>query len=60
MKTKKFSKKLSLNKTTVSTLQNFQLQEIKGGGCNSGITCEWSYCDDNSLLVTCIAELCPC
>jgi hypothetical protein len=31
MKTKKFKKKLSLNKTTIATLGNGQMSEVQGG-----------------------------
>ena len=31
MKTKKFNKKLSLNKTTVANLSNYELNHVRGG-----------------------------
>lgn len=46
MKTKKFDKKLSLNKTTVAHLGNVEMKDVKGGDltdtCKTGcptITC---------------------
>ena len=36
MKTKKFQKKLALNKKTVANLSNGQLSKVKGGDYNTG------------------------
>ncbi len=43
MRTKKFNKKLSLNKKTIAVLNNGELDSAKGGGTNAG-TCYLSEC----------------
>jgi natural product precursor len=48
MKVRKFDKKLSLNKTTVSNLSESQLNDAKGGIITIGYTCE-----------TCDRRFCP-
>jgi len=53
MKTKKFDKKLALNKTTVANLNNAQMNDLKGGAPNTRITCP--ICD---TLESCFATLC--
>jgi hypothetical protein len=49
MKTKKFNKKLSLNKETISHLNSGQLQNVYGGGENQ----EDPLPATNSCLITC-------
>jgi hypothetical protein len=54
MKTKKFEKKLALNKQTVSNLNKSQMNGINGAGPTTNITCE--FCD---TVVSCEETLCP-
>jgi len=70
MKQKKFNKKLTLNKTTISSLNSTDLKAIVGGFFTevTGITC--TYCDtgrnscidandcmwDKSCMITCHFE----
>lgn len=59
MKTKKFNKKLTLNKTTVSDLTDKEMLSAKGGdsqwypGCWSTHTCYIVNCDSNLSCVLC-------
>ena len=39
MRTKKFAKKLALNKSTVANLNHGQMSGLKGGGWDTKITC---------------------
>jgi len=40
MRAKSFNKRLNLNKQTIATLKNNQMQKLKGGAC----TCQASGC----------------
>ncbi len=40
MKTKKFSKRMTLNKTTVSNLENRTMNNVKGGAPSLGDWCD--------------------
>jgi hypothetical protein len=52
MKKKKFSKKLNLNKKTVSNLVNVEMQEVYGGGLTQRGT--------PTCQISCIATFCMC
>jgi hypothetical protein len=61
MKTKKYAKKLALNKKTIANINTMQLGIVKGGGLppaptNSPTNCEHLPCplsDGGTCLVTC-------
>lgn len=65
MKTKKLSKKLSLNKLTIADLENDEMLNVNGGAtittcqCPPSVSCPWvetcqPICTD-SELITCFA-----
>ncbi len=41
MKTKKITKKLNINKTTISNLEHAQMQDVKGGAVTWYYTCKF-------------------
>ena len=55
MKTKELSKKLTLNKETISLLNDKQLDVVRGGKPTNGNTCDTclTYCGD-SIVVPCV------
>jgi len=60
MKKKSFSKKLTLNKQTISDLTKSQLKSVYGGGGDTGIFCNsrWNSC----VPINCISndgKACP-
>jgi len=55
MKTKKFEKKLSINKSTVTHLQGSDLKNIKGGAVTQIMGCTNIYCN---TIISCI-KYCP-
>jgi len=67
MKTKKFSRKLSLNKRTVATLRVDELKNVIGGAetfqlrlCASEVeTCNTDTCYDTGILYTCTCGSLP-
>ena len=73
MKTKKFSKKLSLNKATVADLNNSQMKAAHGGApwtsldilnkcytrCDTGICCPTIYRTDPGCCVVVVTMDCP-
>lgn len=54
MKTKKLDKKLSLKKSTVSHLDDHDLNRAKGGVIPTGVTCP-GYCN---TYLTCAGTMC--
>ena len=48
MKTKKFSKKLTLNKSTVADLKGNDLKQVMGGVAGSVVTTVYLPCDCNT------------
>lgn len=59
MKTKRINLKLSLNKTTVASLQNPQMEDVKGGKYNTiNYSCD-TVCADCSRVGTCTCQTCP-
>jgi natural product precursor len=44
MKPKKFEKKLTLNKKTISALQNREMNEVHGGKTGGPTACYGTYC----------------
>ncbi len=65
MKSKAFSKKLSLNKTTVSNIKDQEMVKVVGGGVtNDGCkTVYYTYCYEISCAgtcyVSCSCNICP-
>jgi natural product precursor len=55
MKTKKFEKKLSLNKKTIAHLNNGDMKSLQGGDVPSGCTCPFCQVNENSTVIS----LCP-
>jgi hypothetical protein len=52
MKTKKITKKLVLNKKTVSDLDKLEQSNVKGGIWHTILnTCRYTFCYDNSCLM---------
>jgi natural product precursor len=64
MKTKKYRKKLILNKKTIADLNNKKMNAVLGGGIETkkGDTCPWTcpyqYCFPYKTETTCI-QCCP-
>jgi natural product precursor len=52
MKTKKFEKKLSLNKKTIANLNNGDMKHLQGGIKPTGCTCPFCRVTENSLCPT--------
>jgi hypothetical protein len=55
MKSKKFSKKISINKKTIAHLNDKHLDTIRGGAPTKGNTCAscFTYCGD-SIIEPCV------
>jgi hypothetical protein len=58
MKSRKFSQKLKLNKTTVSNLSNQEMNGIEGAGT---YTCSFTYsCTCNTVAAPCTGTCASC
>ena len=58
MKTKRFNKKLSLNKTTISNLNNNEMISVKGGLPTESIDTLCTVCQDSQLPRSCNSVTC--
>jgi hypothetical protein len=68
MKTKKLSKKLTLNKSTITNINTPEMAQVKGGGtfwdtacisCSFYTYCSECYCPSNHTFCTaCKTEIC--
>lgn len=57
MKSKRFNKKLLLNKKTISNLSHDQLDDVRGG---TAVTCVWVSCDCTKFIPLCRSETFVC
>lgn len=61
MKTKKIDKKLSINKSTVTNLDNVSMDDAKAGKITvTFMTCDYSLCGTGATIEPCLCDTVLC